>query len=163
MKRSLFVRLTCFAAVALAAHVVSAAAPPGQYKRFDVNATTICDQETGLRWARAVVPPTTFAGAQTACAAPRRLPTAKELLTLVDEDRHSEQRLGQEVNIAIDGAAFPDTPVDRAFWTQTRTADLGILITVDFGSGETGTSKEAPGSENERYARCVQFVGRACP
>ncbi len=158
MKRSIFVKSACIAAVALATHVVTAAAPPAQYARFDVNSATICDQETGLRWDRSAGPPANYLAAKGSCVAPRRLPTVKELLTLVDEDRHREQRGGTEVDLAIDGAAFPDTPGDGAFWTDTLTHDLTSRFTVDFGSGETGLAKDS----DERRVRCVQFVGRAC-
>ncbi|NOU26937.1 MAG: DUF1566 domain-containing protein [Polyangiaceae bacterium] len=163
MKRSPFVQCASIAAVALATHVVTAAAPPAQYQRFGLTSTSICDQETGLRWQRTPSPLKSYTDAVTFCAAPQRLPTAKELLTLVDEDRHREQRGGVEVDVAIDGAAFPATPTDRAFWTQTRNPGLTAILTVDFGTGETGTSTEEPKPDNDRYVRCVQFVGRACP
>ncbi len=159
MKRSLFVQGACIAAVALATHVVTAAAPAAQYQRFDVNSTTICDQETGLRWDRKVGAPVGYLGARAACASPLRLPTVKELLTLVDEDLHREQRGAIEVDLAIDGAAFPDTPTDEPFWTDTLTSDLTARFTVNFGTGETATSTDAA----QRRVRCVQFVGRACP
>ncbi len=159
MKRSIFVKGACIVAVALATHVVTAAAPPAQYQRFDINSTTICDQETGLRWDRAAGPRASYLAAKGTCAAPRRLPTVKELLTLVDEDRHREQRGGTEVEVAIDGAAFPETPTDVGFWTDTLTHDLTSRFTVHFGTGEATLSKDA----DERRVRCVQFVGRACP
>lgn len=159
MKRSIFVKGACIVAVALATHVVTAAAPPAQYQRFDVTSTTICDQETGLRWDRAAAAPANYLTAKGDCPVPRRLPTVKELLTLVDEDRHREQRGATEVEVAIDGAAFPDTPVDVGFWTDTLTHDLTNRFTVHFGTGETGLAKDT----DERRVRCVQFVGRACP
>lgn len=92
----------------------SADTPPGRYQ---LDGATVTDTFTGLLWQRSVTS-TTFdwAGAKTYCAnltlagsSAWRLPTVKELHSIVDPTRH---------NPAVDPAIFPDTPANF-FWTAT--------------------------------------------
>ncbi|WP_449479665.1 Lcl C-terminal domain-containing protein [Streptomyces atroolivaceus] len=80
----------------------------------------VTDPTTGLTWQRATAPGTMSpAAADAYCAALTvggrawRLPTVKELATLVDDSR---------VSPAIDRAAFPDTPGTGAYWSASAFA-----------------------------------------
>jgi hypothetical protein len=94
---------------------VGAAAPAG---RYTVSVGTVTDTKTKLTWQR-VVPstPRTWADAMAYCAGVGaslgstgwRLPTRKELQTIIDESR---------TDPAIDPTAFPDTPAG-AFWSSS--------------------------------------------
>jgi hypothetical protein len=134
---------------------VSADAPPGQYDKFYSADRRIRDLKAGLVWERSVSPaPVEFANAT--CPAGRRLPTLKELLTLVDEDPHLEYdgTLLKNVPKMIDTAAFgKETPVDYPYWTSSR-GDIAKIWTVDFGTGETDLTRDT----DRRYVRCVQFL-----
>ena len=136
---------------ALLATAVRADAPPDQYAPFDQATPTITDRFTHLQWDRYVSSAVTYAQASVLCQPPRRLPTVKELLTLVDEVPHLEydDASGTLVPKAIDANAFPQTPA-ALFWTST-TAGPQVFL-VDFGSGETGIF----GAGNTAYYRCVQ-------
>lgn len=93
----------------------SATAPAGRYNLSD---TTVTDLKTKLTWQR-TVPSTTYGweDAKSYCAGLGsslggkgwRLPTVKELQTIVDDSRSDP---------AIDPTAFPDTP-STAFWSAT--------------------------------------------
>lgn len=72
-----------------------------------------------------------------------RLPTSAELLSLVDSC---------ESLPSIDGVAFPNTPVDYAFWTATSAMPSIEAEAVDFGPGEL--SLLAIGME--LHVRCVR-------
>jgi hypothetical protein len=101
------------------------------------------DTRTGLTWER-VVSEQTFdvAGAASYCAALQlaekvgfRLPTMKELETLVDERRAQP---------AIDPEAFPNTPTE-SFWSSSAwsgTTDLNWYVRFDSGSALYELSKE---------------------
>jgi hypothetical protein len=93
-----------------------------------------------------------FAQARTHCTqASMRLPSLKELLTIVDEEPHREyddDRL-EEVTKMIDGAAFPNTP-SGAFWTSS-TAGVDRAWTVSFLDGVTYTAELG----SIAYVRCV--------
>ncbi len=97
-------------------------APPGRYTR---SGGTVVDSVTHLTWQQMVATSggddgagrSTWANAKTSCASlggGYRLPTAKELLTLVDFSK---------VNPAIDTSSdgFPGTP-SEPFWTATPLA-----------------------------------------
>ena len=101
---------------------VRADAPPG---RYTASAGTVVDGVTHLSWQQAIVTSggddgagrSTWAHAKSYCASlggGHRLPTVKELLTIVDFSK---------TNPSIDTSvgAFPDTPPD-AFWTATPLA-----------------------------------------
>jgi hypothetical protein len=141
-------------ATALAA-VVSLAradAPPDQYVLFNSGSLTIADQYTNLVWQR-TVPMTQydFWHAATYCQGLSldgfsnwRVPSYKELLTLVDENPHFEYEYGSLVPHAIDPNAFPATPVGSPYWTSSMyPADTtrGSAYAVDFGTG-TGRQED---------------------
>jgi hypothetical protein len=122
-------------------------APPG---RYTIQSATVYDTKTKLTWQQDVAPSTyTWSAAQSYCTGLNlngtgwRLPSVKELLTVVDETRTSP---------AIDSAAFPNTPV-AAFWTSSPLAgDPSSAWYVSFGYGNTGTA--AVTSTNQ--VRCVR-------
>jgi len=135
--------LMCIGCVAITA-VVRADAPPGQYAPFDQNNSTIVDNFTGLTWQRAANASATWISAKSACSGMgMRLPTLKELLTLVDESPHVEYIGGVNVSKMIDRDAFPNTDVAVPYWTLTPAQRSGALVqkafTVSFSTGLTGT------------------------
>ena len=108
------------AAVALVVVALTASAdanaPAG---RYTTSSGTVYDTKTKLTWQQAVAPGTyTWAGAKTYCAGLNlggtgwRLPTAKELQTIVDDS---------QTNPAIDTTAFPSTP-SNYFWSSSPLA-----------------------------------------
>ena len=99
---------------------------------------TVTDNWTGLTWERAFGDPVLQAQATSRCSQLGfRVPTEKELLTLVDPTR---------VNPATDPAAFPGTP-SHAFWSSTSN------FLVDFTVG--GTYLLCCGG-TVGYIRCVK-------
>jgi hypothetical protein len=138
--------------VALAVAPVMADAPPDQYRPFVRTDTEIQDPHTQLKWQRAVLAPQNFQQAQVSCPNGYRLPTVKELLTLVDEEPHAEYESGKIVTKMIDRNAFPSTPAE-AFWTSSRYAgDTQKAWTVHFGSGFAAPANVG----DSRYVRCVR-------
>jgi hypothetical protein len=133
-------------------------APPDQYAFFDQSSTVIRDNKTGLAWTRSVsANVVSFAVAQTTCAGKSRLPTLKELLTLVDEQPHLDydESQGKTVTRMIDPQAFDaSTPIDVPYWTSSMTPD-GNVWTVDFSTGKTIAALK---SADSRYVRCVTFI-----
>ena len=118
---------------------VSASAPVDQYDKFAFETPTIVDLKTGLTWDRhkkGTYPAATdFETAKQKCKGDngKRLPTLKELLTIVDEspcyayvNDHNETRY-------IDPNAFPDSP-SLPFWTSSVTPN-GDVYTVNFKDG----------------------------
>lgn len=115
-----------------------AAAPSDQYQFFTQGSTTITDSFTGLVWERVVGQRVSYGVAKTHCDnASMRLPSLKELLTIVDEDPHLEYEGTQNVTKMIDGAAFPKTP-SGPFWTSSELSRNKHIVTVDFLDGMTG-------------------------
>lgn len=164
MRRAL-ATLACggvLAAVVLA----SADAPKDQYNVFDSQDATIRDQYTHLEWERFPGQMPDGGGAVsvgdqasmlvrcTSLGAGWRLPTVKELLTIVDEDPH---RLYDDGGIAyrwIDRYAFP-TAAPAGYWSSSRVTGSpadGKGWAVDFSSGRP-TSEEPASS---LHARCVR-------
>ncbi len=140
MKRA--IASAAFMGVALVAIFANANAPADQYIPYDPVATSIGDQQTHLVWQRVLAQsPTDHTSAQAQCAQnSQRLPTYRELLTIVDEDGHPEwdPEAGASTLRYIDPTAFPGTPAD-VFWTMSPSpggAKNGFKV-VDFGSGET--------------------------
>lgn len=137
-------------------------APGDQYALFNVNSQSITDDFTQLVWQRQAPPQTMpFTNAVTYCSAlsldgysPWRLPSYKELLTLVDESPHLEYQGGSLVPVAIDGHAFPPpTLVDHRYWTSSPSlAAPTFTYVVDFGNGSGLTADVTQDSE---YVRCV--------
>jgi hypothetical protein len=89
----------------------------------------------------------TWDAAKASCGAPFRLPSVKELQTIIDY----AVDLGSRDGSAIDRTAFPGTPADY-FWASSPCADnpaSGWI--VDFGEGTAGC-----GDGGMHYARCVR-------
>lgn len=140
---------------------VLADAPANQYEAFVDTDFTITDHFTRLVWERppaSTTYPTAkdYAAAQLYCQARgngSRLPSLRELLTLVDEEPHDEYDGSKRVTKMIDQSAFKRTP-DGAFWTLTKRSDTE-LATVSFADGTTG-SAQATG--DQRNVRCVAAI-----
>ena len=138
------------ASIGLALVVVAApalaVAPSDQYQFFNRDDTEIVDNFTRLTWERNVVVTATLAAARTHCASygggGYRLPTVKELMTLVDEQVHEEYENGALAPKAIDPNAFPHTP-SAQFWTDTPSAGGAKYWTVDFHDGTTAAENPA--------------------
>jgi hypothetical protein len=118
--------------------------------RFTVAADTAHDNATGLTWQRACVAAQTWLDALASCealvldsASDWRMPTLKELLTIVDE---------RAIDPSIDVAAFPDTPAEW-FWASSPglcSTDYGW--TVSFTDGYC-----TPAAATQQYlTRCVR-------
>jgi hypothetical protein len=155
LKRRLF-PLAGMASVLTFAILARGHAPPDQYDTFGSQDQFIDDPHTHLTWQRVLdSTPMTQQNALSKCVSNgQRLPTYRELLTLVDEDPHSEwdPESGTPVPRYIDPDAFPGTP-PAAFWTMSPGAgnnkQNGKL--VDFGSGTTTELSVASAA----YYRCV--------
>lgn len=81
------------------------------------------------------------------------MPSIKELLTILDEEPHTEYEFSKVVSKMIDALAFPDTPVDLPYWSSTLvpgTADK--YWTLSFKTG----LMEARLKTDKAYARCVR-------
>lgn len=159
MRRNLLPRLV-LAALLVAVPTFGSGAPPNQYQQFDRDATEIFDVQTQLHWQRQVQPVATRDGAATFCDLSfgvGRIPTVKELLTLLDEAPHREYDANKKppglVNKMIDQNAFPDTPVDQPYWT-TSPAGAGQVWTVNFSTGAMVPMSTGAGSV--AYFRCVK-------
>jgi hypothetical protein len=132
----------CCVVLALSSLVAHARAPVGQYETFGADDVTIRDGKTKLTWDRKVsVERYTWAAATAACNArilsgkTWRLPTAKELLTIVDQDVNWVYVGTDDLEPrAIDKFAFPDTP-GFYFWTSTKVGSDPFV--VDFRYGNT--------------------------
>lgn len=142
----------------------TARAPDSQYERYDSDAVEIKDRETSLVWDRkSVIKQPTPAIAQGYCdgtvfpASNGRVPTVKELLTLVDEDPHIEYDSSfkpPNVQKYIDQNAFAETktPLDTPYWTSTPGLNPGDFWTVDFRTGKTAIRSTL----TPLYVRCVR-------
>jgi formylglycine-generating enzyme required for sulfatase activity len=126
-----FLAVVALATVAFAGSA-DANAPAG---RYTTSGGTVYDTKTKLTWQQTVPSGTyTWAGAKAYCAGLNlggsgwRLPTAKELQTIVDDSR---------TNPAIDPTAFPSTPSDY-FWSSSPLAGSSSNAWfVLFGYGST--------------------------
>jgi hypothetical protein len=136
----------------LVALPVSAGAPYDQYGSFTGEDEQITDNFTKLVWVRDVSPIGTFATAKLACGAGTRLPSMKELLTIVDEEPHLEYENNRVVPKMIDPSAFPDTP-GSLFWTSSVDPDDSNKVwTVNF---RDGTASATEVTTTQAYVRCV--------
>lgn len=132
------------AVVSAIARPAGARAPKLQYDQFDGSSSEIKDTKTGLTWDRFKVKKLTLDGADLYCgstvfpSAGGRLPTVKELLTLVDEEPHAAYENLKYVDKAIDPSAFPEPqmPTDAPYMTST-TDGKGNVWTVEFTAGTT--------------------------
>ena len=118
--------------------------------RYTVASGTVYDTKTKLTWQQ-VVPWTTYswADAKTYCAGLSlagtgwRLPTVKELQTILDESR---------TNPSIDPNAFPSTPTDW-FWSSSSWAGSSSLAWgMNFSYGGTDYGSGA----DPTFVRCVR-------
>jgi hypothetical protein len=148
LRRAALIALTIVAAFsALSSTPVFADAPGGRYV---VEQGTVNDTRTRLTWERAPdLTPRVWSQAAPYCSALDlngkgwRVPSVKELLTLVDESRWGP---------AIDPAAFPGTPSDY-FWTSSPLATFPMFVwTVFFGKGTASFFDIG----NPRLVRCVR-------
>lgn len=133
------------------AHAIGA--PPDQYAIFNKTDQIITDQKTNLTWQRYQ----TLGLVQLAsvsCPATYRLPTYKELLTLVDEDPHLEwdPTLGKSTLRYIDPNAFPNTPADNFWSLSADSSNSGLPKMVNFGTGKTSSGT----TSQQAYVRCVK-------
>lgn len=142
---------------------------PPQYAQFLADTSTITDNFTKLQWERrpAVTDPDAMLGqAKIRCAAlsltifksppggPGRLPTLKELLTILDEAPHNEYEFGAVVPKMIDQLAFAGTPVDMPYWSSTPASASGDMVwTLNFRTGEMKAVSTTSGTA---HVRCVR-------
>ena len=143
---------TVLVAAACLAGIVGRAradAPLGRYALAD-GEDAVFDSKTGLTWQRAV-PSTAYSqnAALAYCAVDTglsgvgwRLPSVKELQTIVDESRWSP---------AIDTTAFPSSPA-QPFWTSSALANTTNAWGVHFESGNTFSADASLGY----LVRCVR-------
>jgi hypothetical protein len=128
-----------------------------QYDLFTDADTQIVDRFTRLEWSRPRSPTypavVSFADAQVRCANEgRRVPSLKELLSLVDEEPHLEYEGTETVSKMIDRRAFSKTPSDD-FWTSSVRPG-GKIVTVSFGTGLTSEANPT----DQRRLRCVRAL-----
>lgn len=142
---------------------VSALAPTDQYDKYSNDTPTILDKKTNLEWDRhpnlsqtttTIDYPAamTYDKALTECKGGTRLPTVKELLTIVDEAPYSKYVGTKNEPRYLDQNAFDNTPSDP-FWSATL-VDATNAYTVDFTTGRVDKAK-ITGSDS-RYVRCVK-------
>jgi hypothetical protein len=152
-------RLSHFAVAATLAAVLSAPrgssadAPPGHYTiGSGAAAGTVYDTKSKLTWQQTVSATTyTWTDAGTYCAGLSlngtgwRLPTARELFSLVDRTKWAP---------AIDPTAFPGTPPD-SFWSSTNVPSFAYTKpwSVYFYNGSVGSGGDP---STPQYVRCVR-------
>jgi hypothetical protein len=132
------------AVVVLAAgRVVRADVPAGQFTKV---ADGVRDTKTGLVWETAIAPDTMpYDEASKRCASLPggfRVPTVKELLTLVDDTPQH-----------LDAALFPGSQ-PKPYWTSTPVNDGEHRWVVDWG--ELGRPKAYWSDYEPQYVRCVR-------
>lgn len=138
------------------AHAVGA--PPDQYQVFNKDSPVIRDYKTHLTWLRQPIAKGSYASVASSCATANaqslqyRLPTYKELLSLVDEDPHLEYDPISQTSTwrYIDPNAFPGTPAD-VFWSLSTTTGGSVKV-VSFGDA---TTNERNPANDSAYAFCV--------
>ncbi len=156
-----WVRVSALAGVVGLASLARADAPPDQYGLFNLDSDTIEDLRTGLFWQRYPSPATydwksTFGAcanvALTLHPSGWRVPSYKELMTIVDEAPHTEYEQGALVTKAIDPNAFPGTPVTSNYWTSSSfPGQPGSGYAIDFGTG----LPQAQSKTQTLFVRCV--------
>jgi hypothetical protein len=143
------VRGTGISPTTAAAHyTILAGAIDAGVAEASVTGDVVADNWTGLSWER--MTPTNqmnLADADSYCAglgSGFRLPTLKELLTLVDPTAYSP---------SIDTMTFPATPTDQYYWSSTlNEPNNGYGFGVRFDYGETSSSLNGVSGY---YVRCV--------
>lgn len=162
MRRAIFVAISTLACAGSIVFFAHGDAPKDQYAIFQPQTTLIRDQKTLLEWERypeknlqdgaAISPTMKHAEATARCASyGMRLPTVKELLTIVDEDPHKVYADGSEGLVYVDRNAFPTTARGGYF---TSSPSGGQVFVVDFSTGLVTTANPT----DDRYARCVRGV-----
>ena len=118
---------------------------------------TVTDRGTGLVWQRTLSDASyTWSEAQAYCGALDgggfRVPSMKELQTLIDEAKTSSPYLDEN--------AFPGTPAGRVlFWTSSRSASADTAAWfVNFGTGEAADAAAVIGNVEDMPSRvrCVR-------
>jgi hypothetical protein len=135
-------------AIAVRIKAVSGSEPPG---RLVVNGDgSVTDTVTTLIWQQATGPVQAEANAGPACTSLSigshtsgwRLPTVKELLSIVD--------LESPTSPTIDTVAFPGSQA-AYYWTGTASPTGGSLVLIYFDTGQIYTGSSA----GAYYTRCV--------
>jgi hypothetical protein len=115
-------------------------APPEP--QFVVEGDLVVDLVTGLSWERAEAAPAPLDEASARCMAlGMRLPSVRELQSIVDENAHDP---------ALDPLLFPDTP-STGFWSQTMRGDRPWHVA--FLDGQTSAEIA---SDESLASRCVR-------
>ncbi len=137
---------------------VSALAPTDQYEKYVFETETIVDLHTKLEWDRyrdGVPYPAeaNWSKAKADCeAVGKRLPTLKELLTIVDESPYNTYVVDHNEPRYIDSSAFPKSP-DQPFWTSSIVTDNTTKVyVVDFRLGVVDDAFKS----DTRRVRCVK-------
>jgi hypothetical protein len=151
-------------ALVLAGGISRASAPAGRYQ---LGSGTVYDVKTKLTWQQPIATTTYTWGtastpgtAQSYCAAlstgggtPWRVPTLRELLTLIDFASAATTLSDGGPGAKVDAVAFPGTPDDMPYWSSTLgSSTVTLAWCLDFSSGYT--SAIAPSSPG--YVRCVR-------
>lgn len=127
----------------VAGRLVRADVPAGQYAKV---ADGVRDTKTGLVWETSLWPDTVpYDEASKHCASLGggfRVPTVKELLTLVDDTPQ-----------LLDAALFPGSQV-KPYWSSTPVNDGQHRWVVDWG--EFGRPKTYWSDYEPQYVRCVR-------
>ena len=133
------------ALVPASVHGASCYPPPRLVVQGTGAAATVYDAATKLTWQQAASSTVmTWDAAKAYCAAPFRLPSMKELLTIVD---HTVASPGPTIN----AAAFPNTPA-AFFWTSSAVAGATDAWYINFEDG----SSYYINATNPYRVRCVR-------
>lgn len=143
----------CTVCVASLATPTEAQVPAG---RYTTNGGTVRDGKTNLTWQKvAPADPSTWALARSYCAGVGaslggtgwRVPTFKELLTIVDDSGVSPA-----IDAATFGAASADSP--SSFWSASPVSGpAGYAWTVDFAGGGISFSRAVAETASVRCVR----------
>jgi hypothetical protein len=111
----------------------------------------VYDASSGRHWQRPAAPePKNWRDATSYCESlgdGYRLPSMKELLSIVDFETPSQS--------ALDSSAFPDTP-PGAFWSATRAAgEASKVLTTNFMTSDRAYAQVFD-EDTEQYVRCVR-------
>jgi hypothetical protein len=142
--RGLFALTLASFAAAFGVVDIASAAPTAQ---FSVNGSTVMDLRTNLEWQRGELAAgdLAYSAAGASCAALGtgwRLPTALELLSIVDERRAGNMH---DPAIFTSGSAV-------TFWTTSNYATNAFYV-VDMANGQTTLTDMTSGMH---HARCVR-------
>jgi hypothetical protein len=163
MRRPLLARILFVAVLAAAPALADDTnAPSDQYEQFDGSSATIKDTFTKLEWDRSRVAQNvdlsaaSFHCSTVALPPTGRVPTVKELLTILNEQPVARYEFGQNVPKMVSANAFADsTPINLPYWTQTPALGVGanMVWAVDFKTGKMTALDKTTGKAN---VRCVQ-------